>query len=187
MGDSSSTFIDELKRDLYGKQVGETHALVCDYCDAEVSITEPVMYEARRVGDMPEFKKAIDIPEEWRLDAARCHNCKIESLKPATNGFDEALILVSVTESNAILSIDTAQMSVVDISSDGNGYHPPQIGDPSIHVFTSGDLRYARWTRMKGVLNGLDPSETPTKFVEAAQRIIEQSKEVPPGIHVESL
>jgi hypothetical protein len=180
MDDATPDFTDELKHDLYGERVGRPHAFVCDYCDAEISIAEPVMYEALRVVDMPNLEFLLDSPEEWILNAARCRNCEIESLEPATDGFDEALILLSINESNGILSADTSKMTVVDISPDGEGYYPPLV---PINIITEiDDPGYARWTRTKGVLNGPKSDYHFSNFAELMRKAVKQSKEVPPSI-----
>lgn len=180
MSDGTPKFTDELKHDLHGEQVGKAHQFICDYCDGKISITEPVMYEALRVVDMPNLEKLIGPPDEWMLDAARCRNCEIERLDPATDGYDEALILLSINESNSILSADTTNMTVVDVSPDGEGYYPPLVG--LTLLVKRRDPGYPRWMRMKGVLDNLESGDYPADFVKSMRETVRQSKETPPDV-----
>lgn len=181
MSEATSRFTDELKRDLHGERAGSRRTLVCDYCDAEIDTAEPVMYEALRVVDMPNLQKLIDPPEGWTLDAARCRDCEIESLEPATDGYDEALILLSINESSGILSADSAEMTIVDTSPDGDGYYPPKV--PGNVLAEANDPGFARWTRMKGILDSLKSDDHPPEFVELLRKGVKQSKEVPPSVN----
>lgn len=182
MSDATPEVTNELKRDLYGERVDRPNPFVCDYCDAEISTKEPVMYEALRIVDMPNLEKLVESPEEWMLDAARCRNCEIESLEPATDGFDEALILLSINESNGVLSADTSEMTVVDISPDGEGYYPPQVDIAML--FETNDPGYARWTRTIGLLDNIESDAHPEDIFEPMREAIRQSKEVPPSVNL---
>lgn len=182
MSDSSPKFADELKHDLYGERVGLMDTFICDFCDNKIDISEPVMYDALRVADMPNLEMLVDSPEEWMLDAARCRNCEIENLDPATDGFDEALIFIRINESNGVLSADTSEMTVVDTSSDKEGYHPPLV-EITLLIGT-GDPGLARWMRMKNTLDNLGSDDLPADFVKSMRKAVRQSKEVPPSIDV---
>jgi hypothetical protein len=175
-------FADELRHDLHGERVDRPNPFVCDYCDAEISTEEPVMYETLRVVDMPNLEKLVESPEEWILDAARCRNCEIENLEPATDGFDEALILLSINESNNILSADTSGMTVADVSPDGEGYYPPQV-DITV-LFGTNDPGYARWIRMISLLDNIESEDYPEEVVESLREAIRRSKEVPPSVNL---
>lgn len=180
MSKTTSKLVDELKRDLHGEQVGRPHALVCDYCDAEIDITEPVMYESLRIVDMPKLEQLLELSDEWVLDAARCRDCEIESLKPATDGYDEALILLSINESSGVLSADSSELTVVDVSPDGEGYYPPRI--PANVVAEVGDPGYARWLRTEAVVDDLESGEYPPDVAELIRKEVKKSKEVPPSV-----
>lgn len=128
MDKSYPEYTDELRHYLYGETVGIIHTtpvLVCDYCDAAIDTTEPVMYEAIRVADMPNLEKVLDPPQEWILDAARCRDCDIERLDPATEGYDEALLFLAVSKSDGIVSVDPSTLTVADLSPNEEGYYPP--------------------------------------------------------------
>lgn len=164
MRKSQDEYTDELRHDLHGETVGLRHTtpiLVCDYCDTIIDITEPVMYEAIRVVDLPNHEALLDPPEEWVLDAARCRNCEIDHLDPATKKYDEALLLLAVNNADGILSVDTSSLTVADLSPDSEGYYPPQIEAQT--ALAGDDLGYARWLRIQAQL------ETMRTTVDAPQ------------------
>lgn len=180
MSDTTSKSPDELKRNLHGEPVGEPHRFICDYCATEINTAEPVMYEALRVVDMPNLERAIDLPDEWILDAARCRDCEIEDLEPATDGYDEALFLISINDSGGVLTADCSELTMVDVSPDGEGYYPPRI---PISVLAEGtDPGYARWTRTKGILEDLASGNYDPDFVRKMQEAVKQSRDIPPSI-----
>jgi hypothetical protein len=181
---TQSEHADELRHDLHGATVGTIHTtpmLVCDYCDAAIDTTDPVMYEAIRVADMPNLEKLLDPAEEWVLDTARCPDCEIDHLDPATDGYDEALLLLGVTEADGILSVDSSMLTVADLSPDGEGYYPPLIEAQTL-VGTD-DLGYARWLRMKAHIEQMRTSSVASQeAVETLEAIIRGSEDIPPGI-----
>jgi hypothetical protein len=181
MGNSQPEYTDELRHDLHGESVGLDDTLICEYCGASIDTTEPVMCEALRVVNLSEVEKLLDPPADWILDAARCHACEIEELTPATDGFDEALLMLRVNESNGMLSADASTLAVVDISPNGEGYHPPLVNAQLL--LASGDPGDARWLRTKGFLERLEAEPTAsTDEIELMQNIVGQSKEIPPEI-----
>lgn len=182
MSESTSTYADELRRKLHGEQVGTPYSLVCDFCSTEIDIAEPVMYDALRVVDMPNLETLINPPKEWILDAARCRACESESVDPATDGYDEALILLSINESNDILSADTSNMTVVDVSPHEEGYYPPVI-DPNL-LIKSDDAGFARWIRMIGILDDSRSNNYPQLVEESIETMIRHSREVPPDVNL---
>ena len=101
--------VTELKRDIPGERVADAHT--CDYCGAEVEVGEPVLYEVIRIADMPNPEQLFNPPPGWFADAIRCRNCDIDELTPASDGFDEALVMVHLAESNDVLSIDASRLS----------------------------------------------------------------------------
>lgn len=186
MTKSQSEYTGEFRHDLHGETVGITHItpiFVCDYCDTIIDTAEPVMYEAIRVADMPNLEKLFAPPQEWILDAARCRDCEIEQLDPATNGYDEALLVLTVHEADGIQSVDASTLTVVDLSPAEKGFYPPLSW---AHTLTeTGDLGHARWLRMQAHLEDMKTSaRAPPEAVEMLEDIIKRSKDIPPSIDV---
>lgn len=107
---------------------------------------------------------------------ARCPACEIETIDPATKGFDEACISINVNESNGVLSVDTSSMTVVDHSPHTDGYDAAFVVPPLISVF--GDLGMARWVRVEWYVRGSDDPFTE----ELGCQIIKYSDETPPDL-----
>ena len=180
MSDTASESLDELKHDLHGERVGEQHRFICDYCGTDINTVEPVMYEALKVVDMPNLERAIDLPDKWILDAVRCQSCEIEGLEPATDGYDEALIFISINESGGVRSADCSELTVVDVSPNGKGYYPPRI--PFSVLANGTDPGYARWTRTKGILEDLASGDYDPDFVRKMQEAVKESRDIPPSV-----
>lgn len=87
---------EELSHDLHGTEVGQTNAFICDYCDSKIPIDEPVLYEAVQIGELPNLKAVVNTPPGWGLDVARCPPCDIDTIAPATDGFDEVLVMLTI-------------------------------------------------------------------------------------------
>jgi hypothetical protein len=186
MSKTQSEYTTELRHDLHGETVGIVHTtpiLVCDYCGATIDTTEPVMYDAIRIADMPHLTTLLDPPQEWVLDTARCRDCEIERLDPATEGYDEALVVLTVHDADGIQSVDTTTLTVVDLSLAGDGYYPPLSW---AHTLTeTDDHGHARWLRMQAHLEELKTApDAPPAAVDMLQDIIKRSQDIPPGIDV---
>lgn len=170
---------EKLVHDLHGMEVSQAEPFICDYCTSEISIDEPVLYEAIQIGEMPNLKAVVNMPSGWGLDAARCPSCDIDTIDPATDGFGEVLVMLSINESNGVLSADASQLTVVDHSPDGGGYYPPRV-NPQLIAKTN-DLGQARWTRLKYILENPPFAETiPQEYRNA----LKQSKEIPPNVDI---
>lgn len=186
MTELAPNYTDELRHDLHGEPVGLIHTtpiLRCHYCGAVVETTEPIMYEALRVVNLPMLETVLDPPVEWVLDTARCHNCVIQQLTPATAGYDEALVRFAVTETDGILSVDGSTLRVVDLALAGDGYAPPQLGTHTL--IESGDVGTARWLRMRAHIEQVTTApEVSPAVVTRLSELISRSTEVPPGITV---
>ena len=170
----------KIRHDLHGEGVGRAGSFVCDYCDAEIAIDEPVMYDALRVVDMANLEKLLDPPEGWVLDAARCGDCELEKIDPATEGFDEVLLMININNSNDVLSADLSNFAVVDYSLSAEGYYPPMVDLD--YLVESSDLGRARWLRTEPLLRMDHIDETVVSMIHEA---IERSKDVPPGIQAQ--
>jgi hypothetical protein len=171
---SDPTDVEAMKRDLHGEQVGTDP--ICDFCDGEVDIDEPVMYDALHVVDLPNIEQLFDPPSEWLPDALRCHACEIEALDPATKGLDEACLIVHLNESNGVFSIDASSVTVVAVSAHTDGYHAPMV-NPML-MSQTGDLGLARWIRVQWFVNNSVHPLTDDIWKE----MVERSKEVPPDL-----
>ena len=167
--------MDELKSDIHGERVADAH--ICDYCDSEVEVGEPVLYEVIRIADLPNLERLFNPPSGWFADAIRCRNCDIDEISPATDGFDEALVMVHLAESNGVLSIDASSTTVVDVSLSSDGYYPPTVPMQSFSELE--DFGFARWIRVKYLL---DQDDTPGVVMAILREGIERSKEVPPSV-----
>jgi len=119
----SSTDLDvsQLRSDIHGERVAAEAA--CNYCGASLDSGQPVMYDIIRVADLPNLEQLFDLPAGWFPDAVRCQTYERDTLAPATDGFDEALVMIHLAESNNLLSIDASSTTVVDFSPDSEGYH----------------------------------------------------------------
>jgi hypothetical protein len=108
------------------------------------------MYEAIRVVDMTNFEKVLD---------------------PATEGYDEALLILAVNNSEGIQSIDASTLTVVDLSLSEDGYCPPLSW---VHtLMESNDLGRAQWLRMQAHLEDMKiSSSAPPEAVEMLEDII---------------
>lgn len=172
---SADLDVAELRSDIHGERVAEARA--CDYCGATLDVEQPVMYDVIRVADLPNLEQLFDVPTGWIPDASRCQQCERDTLAPATDGFDEALVMVDLVESNDILSIDATSLTPVDVSLDGEGYYPPHV-DPRL-VAGYSDLGLARWIRVQWLLEHDDGSSSAVAVVRQA---VEQSQDVPPEV-----
>ncbi|WP_148414164.1 hypothetical protein [Haloferax sp. KTX1] len=126
---------------------------------------------------MPNIERIFTPPTEWLPDAVRCQNCNIEKIDPSTEGFDEALVMVHLNESNGILSIDASSMTVVDFSPNGDGHYPPMFSPVLMSRFC--DLGLARWIRVKHLLEMDNWSGDVMPIIRKAVR---QSRDIPPGV-----
>lgn len=170
---------ETLTHDLHGTDVNQSDPFICDYCNANIPINEPVLYEAIRIGEMPNLKAILNTPPGWGLDAARCQACDIDTIEPATDGFDEALVMLTIKESNGIRSADSSQLTVVDYSPNGDGYYPPPV-DPQL-IAKMNDFGPARWIRLRYVLE--QPGFT-EKVSQEYLEALKQSREIPPDVNL---
>lgn len=186
MGELSPIHTGVLRRDLHGETVGIIHTtpiLSCDYCNAIIDTTEPILYEAIRVANLPTLETHLDPPKGWMLDAARCQDCTISHLSPTTIGYEEALVLLRVTDADGILSTDASTLKVVNLSPSNDGYVPPQVGT---HILAaSDDVGSARWLRMCARIDRVNTAslESPVAM-EQLSALISRSNDVPPGINI---
>lgn len=167
--------VSSLKRAVHGEPVGGKQEFICDYCDAPISIDEPVCYEAIRVADFPNLKKLLDVPAGWHLDAARCHDCDLDVIEPATDGYDEVVIMVDIVEAEGFPCVDASDLAIVDVAPTETGYYPAALSDRDLHDAT--DFGICRWIRRLGIL------EHPSATAEARESMwvsIGRSKEIPP-------
>jgi hypothetical protein len=149
----------------------------CDYCGGSLDLRNSVQYDVLRVVDSPALDRLFDVPDAWGPDAARCPSCERDAVAPATEGFNEALVTVSIVESTGDLRIDASSLTVDDASLADDGYSPPAI-KPQL-IAAHGDLGIARWLRLAWFFE----SETvPDEAVSQLRPIVEASDEVPPGI-----
>jgi hypothetical protein len=166
--------IDELQSAFHGARVGQDIQVYCDYHDSPTPIPtdEPIMYDCIRVVDLPDWEPLLDPPATWLLDAARCRDCETDALEYPTHGYAEALVMLTLTEANDILSIDAATLTVLDYSPADEGNSPP-IPDAMLAV--EDDVGIARWTRL---LKWLE-TDPPQPIREHLEHLITESPDAP--------
>jgi hypothetical protein len=177
MTDSVPEHVSEaLRNDLHGESLGTEDGVYCDFCDGMVDIDTPVLYEALHFKDMAGVENLLAVPDMWILDGIRCAECAIETIDPETNGVEEALFRLRVTEANGVYSVDSTTLSVLSYSPGESGYYPPVLSPQTIveHM----DLGLTRWHRIRELLEGNDAIVTRSPITE----ILTYSREVPPAI-----
>lgn len=174
MSESHQPLTEELRAALHGARVGQDAHVYCDYHDRPTLIPtdEPIMYDCIRVVDLPDWEPLLDPPETWLLDAARCRECETDALEYPTSGYAEALIMLTLTEANDILSIDAATLTMLDYSPADEG-NPPPIPDAMLAL--EDDVGIARWTRL---LNWLE-TDPPQPIREHLEHLIAESPNSP--------
>lgn len=171
----SSLDIAVLKDDIQGESVAE--APRCDYCGDSIAVDQPVEYDVIRIANLPNLEQLVNPPAGWFADALRCQDCNRDQITPATNGFDEALVMVTLSESERGYSIDTSSFTVVDVSLENDGYEPPMV-DPR-RVAQYQDMGLARWLRVKWLLEHDDGS---TASIASIREGAKRSQDIPPSV-----
>lgn len=175
---------DSISSDIHGLEIDA--ARKCDYCGEDLDTRSPVQCEVAQLGKMPNLKMILSAsplpePDGWELDALRCRDCELDSLSVGTDGFDEALVMLNISDTAGQVAADASKLRVVDASKDGSGYHPPKVNLQVLIQFE--DVGLVRWSRIEGLLklqatsNG-DASDVVEKLKEAA----EKGKEAPPKV-----
>jgi hypothetical protein len=149
----------------------------CDYCAQSVDSNGPVLYDVIRVVDLPYLQQILRLPDVWLLDALRCDDCAIETIDPATDGYDEALVRVDLVTANETVRIDTGSIEFVDYSPTSDGHYPPMIA-PS-QITQDYDVGVGRWIRIAGFLDA-EPQHPET--IAHFTTICERSSDVPLGL-----
>lgn len=137
-----------------------------------------MLYGVVRVVDLPLLQKVIRLPDVWLPDALRCDDCAIETIDPATDGYDEALVRVDIVTANETVRIDTGSIELVDYSPTSDGYQPPVVARSQITQ--NYDVGVGRWIRIAAYL---DPElHVPPGIIEHFTELCEHSSDVPPGL-----
>jgi|GEM_PF-2734693 len=143
--------VESLRQDIHGERV--ISARRCDYCTGTFSIEAPVLYEVARYSDVDYFTDTLGIPETWIPDAARCTACTRTTIEPATEGVEELLIRIGVTETRGLLRLDASELEIIEYSPSSTGYEAPPV---QLNVLLdTGDPGAIRWQRLKHVY-GMD-------------------------------
>ncbi|WP_224337876.1 hypothetical protein [Haloprofundus halobius] len=142
--------VEQMKRGIHGERVGCNNSFLCGFCEVHIPIGKPVMYDIVRVYDLPFFERYTNPPEGWILDAARCESCEVKAVDPKTDGWEEAVVLLSIVESNGVLSADASKLTLVDYSPGNEGHHPPPI--PLSTLMGASSVSITRWGYLKTVL-----------------------------------
>ena len=139
----------QIKRDLHGEQVGKGDTFRCDFCSTEIPVGEPVMYDIAKVHDMPNLEQLIPLPDAWLLDASRCPACEVGGIDPETDGWEEAVIMLTVNESNGHLSADMSDSEILDYSPGDQGEYPPPMLVEFLH---RQGVSMSRWGYLRNFL-----------------------------------
>lgn len=167
----------ELAENLHAIAIGD--AVDCDYHHRPKTI-EPVdamLFEAVKLIDHPQLRRD-EWPSGWSLDAARCADHAVEEIEEPTRGFEEALVEISVTTTNNVVSVETPaseDVSVLAFSPATEGCHPMLLDQQLMDAAGSGDMGLSRWNRVQAMVDGA-PAEP---FREHIESLIERSAEVP--------
>lgn len=146
---SGGVEVAELRSAIHGAPVGRRGVVYCDFCEEEVPIDDPLVYDVVRVYDLATLEALLDFPERWFPDAARCKGCAVETVFPETDGWEEAIVRVEVNASNGVLSLDASSLIVLDYSPGDVGEHPPPI---PLSVVNQTGYSFSRWGFMKSAL-----------------------------------
>jgi hypothetical protein len=177
MADTAPDAVREaLVSDLHAESLGIETGVRCDFCGFAVDVNSPVQYEALHVTDLDGLKHLFDVPDIWILDGIRCADCEIDGIEPETDGFEEALVVVSVTETNGVYSVDTSDLEIVSFSPGEDGYYPPFV--PPQTLLEQSDIGLVRWHRLHELLK-LDDRIVSGNAIKQA---LAHSPEVPPSI-----
>jgi hypothetical protein len=136
-----------------------------------------VLYEVIRVVDVPSLAPPFAPPLIWIPDAARCPDCLCSSIHPATMGYDEALVRLSLTHSNGVFSIDGSSVTLVAASPSSEGTRSPPIAYE--FIFRYADFGLPRWIRIQRIFESSNTNSILTHVREA----VEHARDVPPEIH----
>jgi len=167
---------DALVSDLHGESLGADAGVKCDFCGALVDIASPVQYEALHLTDLDGVKNALGVPDMWLLDGVRCGDCEIDAIEPETDGIEEALLVISVTETNGVYGVDTTDLEIVSFSPGEDGYYPPVV--PLQTLLEQVDVGMVRWHRIRELLEFGDEIATRNPI----KQILSNSLEIPPSI-----
>lgn len=164
-----------IQADIHGEYVQPE--CLCDYCGDPVDTDRPVQYDVVRVAALPALRQVADLPPDWLPDAVRCRACHRETVSPATDGFEEALVTVSLAASNGHLRIDASSLDLVDYSPTIEGYSPPAVSPPMVQQGEG--VSIGRWLRVAGFLNA--DSQDP-EVREYFTQICANASDVPPEL-----
>lgn len=136
-----------------------------------------MLIEAIKLIDHPQLQ-LDQWPSGWVLDAARCIEHSVEEIQESTRGFEEALVEISVTTTNDVVSIDTPtsdELRVLAYTPATEGSIPMLLSQHLLDAAEPGDMGLSHWTRVKAMLGG-GPSDS---FSEHVESLIDPSAEVP--------
>lgn len=166
---------NEIQAALHGERVGQDGQIFCDYHDDPKRIPpdEPIMADCIRVVDLPDWELLLDPPDTWLLDAVRCRDCGANAPTYPTTGYEEALIMVSLTDANGILSVDASTLRVIHYSPADEGHAPPETD--SMLAEGTDDAGIARWSRLIGWLQ----TDPPAPVSDHLEQLIDNSPDAP--------
>lgn len=163
----------DIRSDIHGAALDTDQ---CDYCKAPLSAASAPQYDAIRVDGLESLARAVDVPDGWFLDAARCDECRRTSLSLPSKQFGEALIGLETASRGDSLVANAGQLTVSSYSGPTDGWRPPQVSTRDVSV--AEDIGIARWERAVHLLQ----SSTHTTGLESFESNIRQSPEIPPEV-----
>jgi hypothetical protein len=152
-GNSPALEIEELMRDVHGEELGDGSILKCDFCDAELSTEDQVRFDVIRSYDMDNLEAMVGPLDYWMTDAARCADCATDSIHPATDGWEEALVTCSVSDRDGVLSVDSTDLTVHDYSPGPEGAYRPPFAPNTV---SQAGFGFSRWAFIKRTLETTD-------------------------------
>jgi hypothetical protein len=105
------------------------------YCDVDetheerraVDPTRRIQFECIRVVDVPEIELYTTPPDRWVPDLLRCGECSRSDLGRTTEGYDEALVELAITDSGQGYVLDATELRLLDYSPATDGVRPPPL------------------------------------------------------------
>lgn len=165
----------EIGRAIHGEELARSTA--CDICAQSLNIETPVQYDVLRIASQPAQEMFPFLPDFWVADAARCEDCSIQALGPTTEGLEEALVKVSVTEFRGMPRIDCTDIELIDYSSIFDGHRAPTV-DVRL-VYLRRDFGLFRWMRIRECLRH-NPKSSPVRQI--IQDRAKESDDIPPSV-----
>ncbi|WP_136591966.1 hypothetical protein [Salinigranum halophilum] len=155
------TIVEEIRRGVHGELTGaDPNTVQCDLRDfhdesQSIETDRPVQFEVIRIVDLPSLEQFCPIPDGWMLDLLRCPTHERTALGDATDGYDEALVEVTLNDSGAGYTVDASELRLIDYSPASEGGRPPLMPmRPVVRALQCGDFGIFRVSRVQLLVEG---------------------------------